>query len=112
MVSHVEIFTINPSKKEQFLASMRRIMAYYEKKFPEADKTLMIPLEDYVDIIPNTNTPPNRWVVLETFESEEAMKKAREMKIADPEWREIMRVSQEAGFVPLDFTHYFCEVIK
>jgi hypothetical protein len=51
-------------------------------------------------------------VVLETFASEEAMKKAREVKFADPEWREIMRVSQEAGFVPLDFTHCFCEVIK
>jgi hypothetical protein len=112
MVSHVEIFTINPSKKAQFLESMRRIMAYYAKKFPEADKTLMIPLEDYVDVNPNTQTPPNRWVVLETFASEEAMKKAREVKFADPEWREIMRVSQEAGFVPLDFTHCFCEVIK
>ena len=56
MVSHVEIFTVDPSKKEQFLASMRRIMKYYEKKFPEAEKTLMVPLDDYADVHPSADT--------------------------------------------------------
>ena len=43
MVDHVEVLTINPGKKEQFLESMRKILEYYEKKFPEVKKTLMVP---------------------------------------------------------------------
>ena len=111
MVSHVEIFTINPDKREQYLEGMRRIMKYYEKNFPDANKTLMITLDDYVDVNPNTNAPPDRWVVVETFESVEAMKRCREAKFSDPEWKELMKTSREAGFVPIDFTHSFCEVI-
>ena len=112
MVAHVEVLTINPGKKEQFLEGMRRILEYYERKFPEVKKTLMVPIDDYVDVNPNTKISPDQWLVQETFESEAAMKKCREEKFADPEWKEIMKAGPGAGVELVEFTHCFCEVIK
>lgn len=111
MVAHVEIFNIDPNKKELFREGMNWILDYYKRKLPEAKKTLFIPLVDYEDIT-GAESPPNRWIVVETFDSEATMKKCREDKFADSEWDERFKKAREQGVVPTEFTHSFCEVIE
>ena len=109
MVAHVEFFNIDLSKKAQWLEGMRKILDYYERKFPEVIKTPMVPLTDYEDVSSSSAVnPPDQWIVLETFESEEAMKEARQKKFSDPEWKELM---SDGSLIPKNFTHSFCEVI-
>jgi hypothetical protein len=97
MVAHVEFFNID-SEKERWVEGMKEILAYYKRKFPEVIKTPLMPLADYEDVSSSSVlNPPNQWIVLETFESEEAMKKARQEKFNDPEWDELMRKGRETG---------------
>ena len=110
MVAHVEFFTIDLSEREQWVDALRQILDYYRRNFPNVVKMPMMPISDYEDVNPKTVTNPQEQVmVLETFESVEAMKKARAEKFNDPEWKELM---SKGGLKPANFTHSFCEILE